>query len=305
MTSKTIRTILFLAIKLAVSGTLLAYIFRKAGIGNIAGQLRSMDPWYFLAASAVFLVIIFLSAVRWRILLGGELSLGRLYSLGLIGSFFNNLLPGAVGGDAVKAYYLYKETRDGGRSIASVFMDRYVGYVGLLSIGLVSGLIAFRDLASLGVQWLMPALFAVFLAASLVVFGLRVGRRFATVANFYEFFHTTLRDRRVLAQTFLLSLLVQVLNFLSVYLIARGLGQQPSFLALFVFVPIVITVMMVPISISGFGLRESAFVLLFGLLGVPAEASTSISFLWFLSVAVGSLAGLVEYLRYRRRPSAA
>jgi hypothetical protein len=297
LTSKTVRTILFLILKLAVSGTLLVYIFRKTGIGNIAGQLRSMDPWLFLTASALYLALIFLSAVRWRVLLGGGLPLGSLYSLGLIGSFFNNLLPGAVGGDAVKAYYLYRETRDGGKTIASVFMDRYVGYAGLLSIGLVSGLIAFRDLAALGVQWLMPALFAAFLAGSLAVFGMRIGRRFSTVANFYEFFHTTLRDRRVMTRAFLLSLLIQVLNILSIYLIARGIGQRPPFLALFVFVPIVVTVMMVPISISGFGLRESAFVVLFGLIGMPAEASTSISFLWFLSVAVGSLAGLVEYLR--------
>ena len=299
------RTAILVILKLAVSGTLLAYIFRKAGIGNIAGQLRTLDPRLFLSASAVFIVIIFLSAVRWRVLLGGGQPLGRLFSLCLIGSFFNNLLPGAVGGDAVKTYYLYRETQEGGKSIAAVFMDRYVGYAGLLTIGLVSGIIAFRDLTPLGVQWLTPALFTAFLAGSLVVFGARIGRRFSTVANFYDFFHDTLRDRRTMVRTYLLSLVIQVLNILSVYLIARGLGQRPPFLALFVFVPIVVTVMMIPISISGLGLRESAFVVLFGLLGMPAEASTSISFLWFLSVAFGSLAGLVEYIRYRRTPAPA
>ena len=54
------------------------------------------------------------------------------------------------------------------------------------------------------------------------------------------------------------------------------------------------------ISISGLGVRESAFVLLFRLTGVPAEASMSISFLWFLSIVAASLIGLVEYLRIRR-----
>jgi len=216
------RTAILIILKLAVSGTLLAYILRKAGIGNIAGQLRTLDPRLFLSASAVFIVIIFLSAVRWRVLLGGGQPLGRLFKLCLIGSFFNNLLPGAVGGDAVKTYYLYRETQEGGRSIASVFMDRYVGYAGLLSIGLVSGIIAFRDLTLLGVQWLTPALFTAFLAGSLVVFGARIGRRYSSVANFYEFFHDTLRDRRTMARTFLLSLVIQVLNILSVHLIAQA-----------------------------------------------------------------------------------
>ena len=42
-------------------------------------------------------------------------------------------VAGAVGGDAVKAYYLYKETGQGGSSLGSVFLDRYVGYLALLA----------------------------------------------------------------------------------------------------------------------------------------------------------------------------
>jgi len=86
-------------------------------------------------------------------------------------------------------------------------------------------------------------------------------------------------------------------TILEIYAVSLGLGQQPSFTALFVFVPLIITVMMVPVSISGLGLREGAFVVLFGLTGISAEASAAISFLWFLSVATGSLPGLFLYLR--------
>jgi uncharacterized membrane protein YbhN (UPF0104 family) len=179
-------------------------------------------------------------------------------------------------------------------------MDRYVGYAALLCIGLASGLAAFRDLEAVRMQWLTPLLFLSFLCGSLAVFGLRIGRRFAAVADFYEYFHETMRNRPVLAKAFLLSLGVQVLSILMVYLISRGIGHQLPFAALFVFVPIIITAMMVPLSISGLGIREGAFVLLFGLIGIPAEASTTISFLWFLSIAAASLAGLVEYLRRRR-----
>jgi hypothetical protein len=259
-----------------------------------------MDLRLFALSSVAYLLLLFLAAVRWSILLGGEHTVAKLFSLTLIGAFFNNLLPGAVGGDAVKAYYLYRDTGKGGKSIASVFLDRYVGYAGLLCIGLVSGLLAFQDLAAVGMQWISPLLFAAFIAGSLVVFGLRIGRRFSTVADFYDFFHERVRDRGAMAKTFLLSLAVQGLAILMVWLIALGLGQHPSFAALFVFVPIIFTVMMVPLSISGLGIREGAFVLLFGLTGISAEASTTISFLWFLSIAAVSLLGLIEYLRLRR-----
>jgi len=301
----TLRNAGLIVLKAAVSGLLLTYVFRKAGLQNVIAHLREMDLRLFGLSSLVYLLLLYLAAVRWSILLGGEQPVRRIYSLTLIGAFFNNLLPGAIGGDAVKAYYLYKEAGQGGRIIASVFMDRYVGYAALLCIGLVSGIAAFRDLATVRMQWLTPLLFLAFLAGSLAVFGLRIGRRFASIADFYEYFHETIRDRLLLAKTFLLSLGVQVLSIFMVYLIARGIGHQPTFAALFVFVPIIVTAMMVPLSISGLGIREGAFVLLFGLTGIPAEASTTISFLWFLSIAAASLLGLVEYVRQRRRPPAA
>jgi uncharacterized protein (TIRG00374 family) len=298
---KALRNAVLIALKAAVSGLLLAFVFRKAGLQNVLAHLREMDLRFFVLSSLVYLLALYLAAVRWSVLLGGRCSVARLYSLTLIGAFFNNLLPGSVGGDAVKTYYLYRDTGKGGTSIASVFLDRYVGYAGLLCIGLVSGLLAFRDLAAVGMQWISPLLFAAFVTGSLVIFGMRIGRRFSTLADFYDFFHDRVRDRRAMATALLLSLAVQGLAILMVWLISRGLDQRPSFAALFVFVPIIFTVMMVPLSISGLGIREGAFVLLFGLTGITAEASTSISFLWFLSIAAASLTGLVEYLRHRTR----
>lgn len=295
------KKVVLLLLKVAVSSALVALVLRAAGPQNILAHLRAMDLRFFLLASALHLGILGLAALRWGILLGGRHRYRRLLSLCLIGSFFNNLLPGAVGGDALKMYYLYQDTREGGRSIASVFMDRYMGYLALLTIGLAAGIIAFRELAVIGMQWVTPLMFLAFLAVSAVVFGMQVGRRFSSVADFYEFFHTTLRDRAVLAKTYGISLAIQTLSVLSVACVALGVGAMPSLASLFVFVPVIISVMAVPVSISGLGLRESAFVLLFGLAGIPTEAAAAIGFLWFLSIALSSLIGLVEHLRFRRR----
>jgi glycosyltransferase 2 family protein len=297
---ETLKRILFPALKITVSGLLITLVLRKVGLQNILSHLRSMDLRFFLLSSLVYLLTLFLSSLRWGLLLKRSPSGKKLFSLCLIGSFFNHFMPGMIGGDAVKAYYLYKETGHGGSSLGSVFLDRYVGYCALLSIGLVSGIAGYADLKALGLHWLTPSLFILFLTGSLLFFGLRIGRRFRAIADFYDYFHETLRDRRALGKAFLLSLMIQVLTILEIFLISFGLGQQPSFTALFVFVPLIITVMAVPISISGLGLREGAFVVLFGLTGISAEISTTISFLWFLSVMAGSFVGLSEYLRLGR-----
>lgn len=301
MESKTKKTILFLAIKVLVSSLLLVVVFNKTGLRNILLHLQATDLRFFFLAIALHTFILYIATLRWGLLLEGKHSLGKLYSLYLMGSFFNNFLPGAIGGDAVKAYYLYRGTQQAGSSMGSVFMDRYIGLFALLTMGLISGLVAFNDLKHLGMHWVIPSLFLLFIAGSLLFFRLKIGQRFSAVSDFYEYFHRAIRNKNMLLKAYGLSFVVQSLTLLMIYLIGLGIGQKLSFTALFVFVPIVILITMIPLSISGLGIRESAFVVLFGLTGVPAEESMSISFLWFLSIASASLIGLVEYIRLRTK----
>jgi len=305
VSSKKLSNTLFFVLKTSVSGLLLTYVLRKVGLSNILSHLGDMDLRYFVLSSLVYLLTIFLASLRWWTLLKRSQPLGKLFPLCLIGSFFNHFMPGAVGGDAVKAYYLYKDTGQGGISFGSVFLDRYVGYFALLTIGLLAGIAGYGELKVIGLHWLTPVLFILFLSGSLLFFRLRIGRRFKAITDFYAFFHDALRDRKSIGTALLLSSAIQVLTILEIYLISLGLGQHPSFTALFVFVPLIITAMAIPISISGLGLREGAFVVLFGLTGIAPETSTSISLLWFLSAAAGSLPGLFVYLRKRKSASSA
>jgi len=66
-------------------------------------------------------------------------------------------------------------------------------------------------------------------------------------------------------------------------------------------VPIAFILSVIPISISGFGVREAAFVILFGIVGIKQEMAITISFGWFLSVALTSLLGLYYYFQYKQR----
>ena len=299
MESSKKKKLLFLALKVSISALLLTVIFRKVGLQNVYAHLRSMDLRFFFAASLLHLVIVYFASLRWGLLLDEKYPSGKLFSLYLIGSFFNNILPGAVGGDAVKVYYLYRESRRGGASFGSVFLDRYIGLMGLLFIGFVSGLLAFRSLESIGMQWVIPSMTAAFMLISLTMIGLRIGKRFTVIRDFYEYLHQYRRKKKTILKAFALSLLIQTTAIGIIYVVALGIGIRLTFTALFVFVPIIITVTTLPISIAGLGVRESAFVVLFGLVGVPSRESVAISFLWFLSVAVASLAGLVEYIRFR------
>lgn len=303
MEQRTKKNLLFTSLKVVVSAVLLSFIVKRAGPGNVLLHLRSMNVRLFLLSTVIYIVVAWLVALRWRILLDKRFPVRKLFSLHMIGAFFNLILPGSVGGDAVKVYYLYREMKQGGISFGSVFLDRSLGLFARLSLGLVSGMFAFRELKTIGMHWAIPILFAAFIAGSLLLIGLRIGRRFVAVADFYDYLHSCLKDKHLLLKTFLLSLVIQALLILMIATLARGIGQTLSFTELFVFVPIILTIMIFPVSISGFGVREGAFVLLFGLTGIPSSISVSISFLWYLSMAAASLIGLVEYVRYKKKLS--
>ncbi|MBM4137451.1 MAG: flippase-like domain-containing protein, partial [Nitrospira sp.] len=132
------------------------------------------------------------------------------------------------------------------------------------------------------------------------IFGLRLGKRMRTLSEFYDYFHSYWNNKVVIVKASLISIIIQILGISAVYILALGLGQHIPFLACLIFLPIIILFTMLPISISGLGIREGAFVFFFGIIGVKPEVATAISLSWFLSVTIGSLLGLIEYIRYKK-----
>jgi len=292
------KKIAFFLGKLVVSGLSLYLVLRKVDTAQMFSMMRRIGALTFLAASCLYVLSLLGAAFRWKLLLPERFTLGRLFSLYLIGAFFSSFLPGVIGGDVVKAYYLNKDARKVSLTLASVFMDRYLGYVSLVLIGIIAFPFSLGYFGDSPYRLVMPVIFASFVVGSILFFGLQVGRRFRVVSEFYDYF-TGLRGRLdIIAKTVAISCLIQVMGFVAVALLARAMGEHIPFLTLFVFLPIIITITTIPISISGLGLREGAFVVLLGLIGVRPEVATSLSLSWFFSTFIGSLPGLFAYMRH-------
>ena len=292
--------IIILLIKILVSGGLLYAVISKTGIDKVLSTLKEINILSFVLAVLIYMFTIFISSIRWGLLLHEKFGMRKLVSLYFIGSFFNHLLPGLIGGDAVKAYYLYRDTGRGSSAVASVFMDRYVGFAGLMLVGLIAFPFGFGYFKGSYIEWVLPLIVLLFVAGSFLVFGLKIGRNFKHLSGFYEYFAVYRERKAVLMKTLLLSVAIQTVIIFAVYALGRGLGVKMPLLPLFIFIPVIWTIATIPISISGLGVREASFVLLFGFLGISPVQATAVSFAWFLSVATGSLPGLIEYLRYKK-----
>ena len=287
----------FFALKLLVSAFSLYLVFLKADIHQIISMLRKIGPAAFLLASLLYIVSICGATLRWKLLLPDKFRFSRLLSLYMIGSFFSSFLPGVIGGDVVKAYYLNKDAKHLSLTLASVFMDRYLGYVSLMIIGMAAYPFALPFFGESGYKWTMPAIFIAFVTGSVLFFGLKLGRRFKTVSEFYEYFVLLKAKKDVIAKAIAISLGIQTMGFIAVAVLASAMGEKIPVLLLFVVLPIVITITSLPISISGLGVREGSFVVLLGLIGIPPAVATSLSLAWFFSTFVGSVPGLIVYIR--------
>lgn len=292
--------IFLLVLKLTISSTLLFIVLSKAGMGRVFSILKEVSVSAFIGATLLRIFALFISTLRWRLLLPRVLGVRKLFSLYMIGSFFSTLLPGLIGGDAVKAFYFYQVTGKGSLTLASIFMDRYLGFVMLLMICLIAFPFGYTYLEGLRIEWMPPLIVLVFIIASLLIFGLRLGKRIKMLSEFYDYFHFYRGQKVIIGKALFISVFVQLSGILAVYILALGIGEHISFLACLLFLPLIIMFTSLPISISGIGVREGAFVLLFGFIGIKPEVATALSLLWFLSIIAGSLLGLVEYIRYKK-----
>ncbi|HMK43935.1 MAG TPA: lysylphosphatidylglycerol synthase transmembrane domain-containing protein [Dissulfurispiraceae bacterium] len=314
----TVRKGALLLLKLLVSGWLLSFLFSRIGSEAILASVRRIDPITFFIAVLLYLAATYISALRWQLLIPCSIRTRVLFGLYMIGTFFNTYLPGLVGGDAVKAWYLTVLLRQQGfdgkaangapgvsfgpltAGVASVFMDRYIGLGALLFLGMICYPFGIGYFEKTAFVWLLPALFTGYAVISAMLFFLPAVGAIKVLAKFSSYASHYRTNVPVLMKTFAYSLCTQLLGFTAVYILAKGLGLDISFLSVALYLPIIIITTMLPVSISGIGVREYAFIYFFGAAGVSPQASMTLSLLWFFSVVIAGLWGLVEYLRVRQ-----
>ncbi len=306
--SGSFKKILGFAVKLVVSGGLLLYLFYFSDIVDIQGVMKTLKqtrlPIFFLAFF-VYLCTILISSKRWSLFLPEPMKYPRLVSLYFIGAFFSTFLPGLVGGDAVKAFYLYKDTGKGGASLVSVFMDRYMGLTAMVSIGLIAFLGGYFYVEGTEIVWMVPILCGSFLLASLILWKLNWGK--IKILNiFYEPLMGFKTETTIIIKALLLSFIIQMFGITSAYILSLSIGLDVPIVYFFIFVPIISVISAIPISIAGLGLRETSFAALFNIVfakvGVSSDQAVGLSMLVFTIMCMANLIGGVEYVRLKKLP---
>ena len=311
--------------KLAVTIGVLAYLFRDLDWAVLREEFSRLHLGWYALAVTITLAGLAITALRWRLLLGVQklvLPVRKAFTLTFIGIFFNAFFLGSTGGDISKWYYIAREHPEHkARAILSVIMDRAIGLISLLFLGL------------LVLPWQARILWEheetkIFAVALIIMFILAAATILALLAFPFhrlpaylqqkwqkipgnDLARTLLRgfrahgeEGRLTLSALALSLILQFFLILGGWSLAHALQISitlPQIVLILVMVQIAASL---PISIGGHGIREAAMVLLFTAFSIaPAanataltETAVAFSLLFFSLQLWGNLLGGLLYL---------
>jgi len=275
--------------RIVVSAGLLAWVLSRVGLADLAAMMRGADPGLLALAAGISVVGVVVRAWRWQVLLravGARVPFRRLVYLNFVGQFFSSFLPTGFAGDVVRVL----EAGDGAspaQAAGTVLVDRLTGFVGLFALALIA-LPFSRGLIPPEWAWGIAGLSAVVIAGAGVLFEGRLLRRVtgrlpgglslasgSWLARAYDVI-TACGWRAILGALGVATLfnLMQI-AFSWIFALALGIQAAPLYFALFI--PIATVALLVPLSISGLGVREQIYLTLFaspavGLAGAEAVA---------------------------------
>ena len=309
MKRNTSALILF-GLKLLITAGLITYLLRKIDIGPVLRQIRTIAPGPALLAVLIMLLQLALVSLRWQLvnqLVDARMRTGQVVRLTLIGQFFNQVLPSAVGGDAVRAWLASREGVPMGRAVTGILCDRAAALVALLLVisftlfvlpaivmNRFPAIELLRTVALIG----LSALVAFFFLGALLSRLLMRYRITAPIGKLVRDFRRVLCSPASSTAIMALAGAVQVLLVMAIYLCAQGMNIHLEFAAALLVIPTVMLVSMIPVSFAGWGVRESAMIFGLGIVGISAPDALAVSVVFgLLQLIVGLPGGALWLVR--------
>ena len=303
------RAVFKLILRLIFSFALLGWLLARTDLSSIwtVASRLSIETIPLLVALQLLAVVV--STLRWGLLIPQH-NFSLLFRLSLIGQFYSLVLPGQLAGEAMKAYRLGKGYRDAETVAASVFVDKLVGMISVLTLGLLGFYLSQLQIPHtllmsitlsffivLGVL-MMPSV-RIFAKALSVFYGF-IESRFSGMRRFViqlrlftSAWISYLQRPLLLLSSVLMGFGYQLVALLIILLISSRIGISIGLEEwLWVFAIVSVAVLM-PLTIGGIGIREGAFVVALGFLGVPAESALAISITMFGLQAIAASIGFI------------
>lgn len=282
------------------------------------GLIKAADKLFLFFAFVLYSGTYILSVLRWEMLLRAvkiHLSLKRVIMSFSAGVFFSLFLPSSIGGDFIRSVDLAAHTKRPKEVVATVFLDRLSGYLGLTLLSVIAVLSGWRFVQDKTVLFAVGSITLILCLILLVLFNKKIyaktnkflhtpnaGKIREIIRNLHQEIHYFRHNGKVIVNNLAMSLVIQTIPPLTFYLIGMALGLRINIIYYFVFLPIIGAITLLPISIGGLGLRDAAAIYFFAKAAVSKDVAFAMSLISFSFILVyGALGGIIYILTIRHR----
>ncbi len=299
-------------LRLLLSVMTIFFLLRMVEIKRLVALLSSAKLSFLFLSWLLGTAEMFLVAYRWHVILGIKkinVDFWKIAKLYFAGNFVGTFVPSGIGGDIFRAYSLYKKGANPSQTISSVFVERIISLLSSLVIASAGVLLYYKlmhDSSVLQSVLITVAIFVFFLLAMMnkavmqFFFSgfqlLKLPRLQKYMEKVYAEFIDYHAHKPRLLYILILSFLFQFVRVLVTYAGSLALHQNIDLVYFFIFVPLIILVALLPISVGGIGVREGAFVYFFSQVGMSTAEAFTLSLLLYALNLIVILPGGIIYV---------
>ena len=315
-------------LRFTIAATALYLAFRGENLFQIADVLFDLNIWIVFSAFALWFISQLIFVARWSLLLKvQDIKIGfwTAVRLHLLGIFYNNCLPTAVGGDLIRAWYVTNHTDKKVEAALSVFVDRIIGLTGMIimacscywfiptegqkeNLKFSFSMNIFQRLAEYKTTLLIIALSIT--TVSIAFVSIAPGRAFLgrilrqiinTSKHILKKIHKAIviyyNRKLALCLAMLLTFCCQGTFIVGLWLIGREIGIDANAKYYFIFFPVAWVLGALPISIGALGIWEGMLKLTFARVTVVSDEQISALALAHRIIwLIGSIPGVIVHL---------
>lgn len=305
---------IILLLKLILTSLLLAYIFIKIPFSSILNAIYSADVVLILVSVLLTIPVFLLSSFETKYLTSIQkmsISFKEILKVDLTTGFYSLFLPGVLAGGPVK---WYKFSKYGSKSSAAavVVYNRYLEILIVVFLGIIFSFpsLITRDHENLLLVWFaaLILLLACYLLPLHANSLMKIEKLFDIIPlpqvikvkaksffnAMHQFQNLSLEDH---LKIFFLMLIYHFISVLSFYALTNAINISINIFVLGWIRSVIMIVTMIPISISGFGVREWSLVYLLNFYGIPAGDAVALSFLSYFKNLTAPIAGGILELK--------
>ncbi len=293
--------------KFIFSAVLIYFAFKKVDVLKLFGEIKNIPLWFVLLNIVWSFFLVTLISFRWSLLVFKKIKIKTLLTFtraSFLAAFSSLFFPTMIAGEISKWIVIDQKYPEVSKTkvFGSVFLDRFIGFSVFIFLGLIAAIIGgkigllipdyvFYLLIVLSLICFLFYIIVYFFDVSKLLLKIKFLNKFNDIFNLLKG-----ENKKQITKCLLISILSEVFWILQIWFIGRQLGTNIGMLSVFIFIPIISTILLLPISIGGFGAREQLYLFFFLQVGGTTESILLMStFLGILGIMNSLFGGVLLF----------